>query len=179
MHRNASPLSQERIVISQPELSLTIRCGSTAEVLGLRLDKSLQTSDWGAETLSDAQLVYAAMDAWVSQQLVCSLYAAAEAHGEQQTLGEFVRPHVGVRVVGARTTRQSQRRADTAHTTARSGKPKSTARFGTRKAPLYENCRILAPDGEGLLVKRSIDTAWSDDDVVVGGVLTKGAGGWR
>jgi hypothetical protein len=136
--------------------------------LGLRLDKSLQTSDWGAATLSDAQLVYAALDAWVSQQLVRSLHAAAEARGEQQALREYVRPHVGVRVVGARTTRQSERRADGAETNARAGK--ATARFGTRKAPLYENCRILAPDGEGLLHSRPlVDTAWSDDVVVGGG----------
>jgi hypothetical protein len=141
------------------------------------LDKSLQTSDWSAATLSDAQLMYAALDAWVSQQLVFSLHAAAaQAGGEQQTLREFVRPHVGVRVGGARMTRHSERRADAAEASARAGKPKSTARFGTRKAPLYENCRILAPDGEGLFVKRSVNTAWSDV-VVVGGVLTEGAGG--
>ena len=39
--------------------------GLVKQVLGLRLDKREQTSDWGARPLSESQTVYAALDALV------------------------------------------------------------------------------------------------------------------
>ncbi len=41
----------------------------SAIVLGFRISKAQQTSNWEAETLSDAQIKYAATDAWVSLKI--------------------------------------------------------------------------------------------------------------
>jgi ribonuclease D len=41
----------------------------TAIVLGFRISKRQQVTDWEAETLSEAQQIYAATDAWVCQQI--------------------------------------------------------------------------------------------------------------
>lgn len=41
----------------------------TAIVLGFRISKRQQVTDWEAEQLSEAQLVYAATDAWVCHQI--------------------------------------------------------------------------------------------------------------
>ncbi len=40
-----------------------------AIVLGFRISKRQQVTDWEAEQLSDAQMVYAATDAWVCHQI--------------------------------------------------------------------------------------------------------------
>ena len=44
-----------------------------AIVLGVRVSKSQQLSNWEAETLSDAQVNYAAVDAWVCRQMYLKL----------------------------------------------------------------------------------------------------------
>jgi len=44
-----------------------------AIVLGFRISKSQQLSNWEAETLTEAQLVYAATDAWVSLEIYLEL----------------------------------------------------------------------------------------------------------
>lgn len=41
----------------------------TAIVLGFRISKRQQVTDWEAEKLSEAQLIYAATDAWVCHQI--------------------------------------------------------------------------------------------------------------
>lgn len=41
----------------------------SAIVLGVRISKSQQLSNWEAETLSEAQQVYAATDAWICRQM--------------------------------------------------------------------------------------------------------------
>lgn len=41
----------------------------TAIVLGFRISKRQQVTDWEAETLSEAQQIYAATDAWVCHQI--------------------------------------------------------------------------------------------------------------
>ena len=41
----------------------------TAIILGFRISKRQQVTDWEAETLSEAQLIYAATDAWVCQKI--------------------------------------------------------------------------------------------------------------
>jgi ribonuclease D len=41
----------------------------TAIVLGFRISKSQQVTNWEADTLTEAQLIYAATDAWVCQQI--------------------------------------------------------------------------------------------------------------
>ncbi len=45
----------------------------TALVLGFRLSKSQQISDWEAHTLSHPQLVYAASDAWAAYEIYKTL----------------------------------------------------------------------------------------------------------
>ncbi|NLJ43100.1 MAG: 3'-5' exonuclease domain-containing protein 2 [Bacteroidales bacterium] len=41
----------------------------TAIILGFRISKRQQVTDWEAEKLSEAQLIYAATDAWVCQKI--------------------------------------------------------------------------------------------------------------
>lgn len=41
----------------------------TAIILGFRISKRQQVTDWEAEILSEAQLIYAATDAWVCQKI--------------------------------------------------------------------------------------------------------------
>lgn len=47
----------------------------TALVLGYRISKRQQTSNWESETLSEAQLIYAATDAWVCLEIYKKLNA--------------------------------------------------------------------------------------------------------
>lgn len=44
-----------------------------AIILGFRISKSQQVTDWEADHLSDAQQVYAATDAWVCHEIYCKL----------------------------------------------------------------------------------------------------------
>lgn len=46
----------------------------TAIVLGFRISKRQQTSNWEANILSESQLRYAATDAWVARQVFLTLY---------------------------------------------------------------------------------------------------------
>lgn len=45
----------------------------TALILGKRISKSQQTSDWEKSTLSPAQVAYAATDAWICQEIYSRL----------------------------------------------------------------------------------------------------------
>lgn len=47
--------------------------GLAAVVLGFRITKSAQTTNWARDILSDAQIVYAATDAWVGRELFTAL----------------------------------------------------------------------------------------------------------
>ena len=47
--------------------------GMAAVLLDFRVSKSSQTSNWGRETLTQAQIDYAATDAWVGRELYCRL----------------------------------------------------------------------------------------------------------
>lgn len=48
----------------------------TAIVLGFRISKTQQLSNWEAESLSDAQQLYAATDAWVCREMYMKLQAS-------------------------------------------------------------------------------------------------------
>jgi DNA polymerase I len=52
------------------------------EVLGVELDKEMQTSDWGADKLSDRQLDYAALDAGILGPLFEELMRRVEDEGQ-------------------------------------------------------------------------------------------------
>jgi len=45
----------------------------TAIILGFRISKRQQVTDWEAEKLTEAQLIYAATDAWVCHQIYTKL----------------------------------------------------------------------------------------------------------
>ena len=47
----------------------------TAIILGFRISKSQQVTDWEADRLSEAQLLYAATDAWVCHEILRKLMA--------------------------------------------------------------------------------------------------------
>jgi ribonuclease D len=47
-----------------------------AIILGSRVSKTQQLSNWEAETLSEAQQMYAATDAWVCREMYLKLMAS-------------------------------------------------------------------------------------------------------
>jgi ribonuclease D len=57
-----------------------------AIILGMRVSKSQQLSNWEAEELSQGQINYAAIDAWVCQQMYLKLLSTpnAELHAQEQ-----------------------------------------------------------------------------------------------
>lgn len=54
-----------------------------ANLLGFRIGKGAQTSNWEAAALSDGQVSYAATDAWVGRELYLALEAMREEAGIQ------------------------------------------------------------------------------------------------
>jgi len=50
----------------------------TAMVLGFRISKRQQTSNWESDELSEGQLRYAATDAWIARQVFLKLYYSKE-----------------------------------------------------------------------------------------------------
>ncbi|MEW5308485.1 MAG: hypothetical protein WDW38_000441 [Sanguina aurantia] len=56
----------------------------TQQLLGLQLDKSLQCSAWGDLHLTDAQVTYAAHDAWASRQVLVALIEQQQQQQQQQ-----------------------------------------------------------------------------------------------
>ena len=46
----------------------------TGMILGFRISKRQQTSNWEAKDLSEGQLRYAATDAWVAREIYLKLY---------------------------------------------------------------------------------------------------------
>jgi ribonuclease D len=52
--------------------------GLAAVLLGFRISKRCQTSNWAQKNLSRSQVRYAATDAWVGRKLYCKLQEIAE-----------------------------------------------------------------------------------------------------
>lgn len=50
----------------------------TAMLLGFRISKRQQTSNWEANSLNESQLTYAATDAWVAREIYLHLYYSKE-----------------------------------------------------------------------------------------------------
>ena len=59
-----------------------------AIILGMRVSKSQQLSNWEAEELTHGQINYAAIDAWVCQQMYLKLLSTpnAELHAQEQII---------------------------------------------------------------------------------------------
>jgi ribonuclease D len=57
-----------------------------AIILGMRVSKSQQLSNWEAEELTHGQINYAAIDAWVCQQMYLKLLSTpnADLHAQEQ-----------------------------------------------------------------------------------------------
>ncbi|KAM8834231.1 exonuclease 3'-5' domain-containing protein 2 isoform 1-T1 [Synchiropus picturatus] len=139
-----------------------------SELLSVSLDKSseLRCSNWEAEQLSLDQMTYAAQDAQVSVALFFHLLGLgskvsgcsySELAGSCQGLVD-----VPFRAQGARRRRRSRRAASLGspesgdqqvpdprkHSNRR--KPLGEGFSASRKSPLYDNCFLLAPDGQPL-----------------------------
>ena len=73
----AGPWSAPAEMARRDAVGLSHLCGA---VLGKPLDKSPRMSDWGRRPLSQRQMAYAALDAWVLVEIVARL---GEEHGEE------------------------------------------------------------------------------------------------
>ncbi|KAK3258710.1 hypothetical protein CYMTET_32256, partial [Cymbomonas tetramitiformis] len=132
-----------------------------SDLLDLQMDKQLQCSNWGARTLTPEQLRYAALDAWVSRELVFRLFTkyGQAASGKEppglQDLMTCLEPHLHSEYERPKPASTCLSASPASATTSSSApevpKGKSRrlddSRLPTRKSVLYENCRILAPDG--------------------------------
>lgn len=58
----------DRLVISNKGLR-----GLAGYLLGVRISKNMQLSNWGQKELTHAQIVYAATDAWISREIYVKL----------------------------------------------------------------------------------------------------------
>lgn len=58
----------DRLVISNKGLR-----GLAGYLLGVRISKNMQLSNWGQKDLTHAQIVYAATDAWISREIYLKL----------------------------------------------------------------------------------------------------------
>lgn len=148
----------------------------TSSVLGTQLEKNLQItlSNWERETLSEEQVKYAAFDVIASRAIFMSLYLNKpfEQHKNEilfskgmigdRTLAE--QDYLGAtRTSNKEVAAVSQRDATLADSVvdlheqalasrsilAQKMKQKEERRLKkTRKTKLYDNCELLAPDGE-------------------------------
>ncbi len=57
-----------------------------AIVLGIRVSKSQQLSNWEADTLDEGQIIYAATDAWVSLEIYNRLKKSVNHYGKDKDL---------------------------------------------------------------------------------------------
>jgi ribonuclease D len=116
-------------------------------VLGIRMDKNhhIRCGDWGADTLSQAQIHYAALDAWIGQAILRTLYNKNKS--ENDSINQFCRQVTDI--VHNRTFTPSRKKDPSAASSQKNEELKHL-RVPKRKTVLYENCLMLAPDGEAL-----------------------------
>ena len=79
----------------------------TREVLGMEISKQQQSSDWGAETLTDAQLEYAASDVLHLHAIKAALEARLEREGRLELAAGLLQFPAGAG--GARPSRLGER----------------------------------------------------------------------
>ena len=53
--------------------------GLAAAILGVRVSKGAQRSNWAREDLTEAQVRYAATDAWVAREIYLAIAAREDA----------------------------------------------------------------------------------------------------
>ncbi|XP_076804357.1 exonuclease 3'-5' domain-containing protein 2-like [Clavelina lepadiformis] len=122
--------------------------------------KSIQCSNWDSETLTEKQIMYAANDAWMAVRVFSSMVSKKmEKHSSnlRGNIGEAVAEALwdlacsysqGLKDEKFRNTKNGKKMKKTA------SQPRSTSVFkplklhSTRKQPLYDNCKLEAPDGQ-------------------------------
>lgn len=123
----------------------------SADLLGVQLDKSaaLRCSDWEKETLSEKEVEYAANDAisaFLSVKKVCSLIqnAISVIFNRFWMFSLIMKQFGDLLDIPFRYKDQSNQNV---HQPQLCQKYRS---YNIRKAPLYDNCVLQAPDGEVL-----------------------------
>ena len=125
--------------------------------LGMAIDKTQQCSRWGEEQLTPAQIRYASIDAWASQALVWAILDATDlsSQGSRSLLHDLADK--------SKINLAHRKRKGKAHPRlnlnlqAQGSKAQSPS---IRKTDLYENCRLLAPDGQLLCTCSSRKAQW-------------------
>ena len=108
-------------------------------VLGAPLEKkqSIRGGNWDAEILSDAQIRYAALDAYSGHQI---LYEIWQRHyPAEKTFEDCFGSLFDQKAVAVRTQKPVNRTPKP---------PRSLNAIPERRDPLYENCQMLSPEGE-------------------------------
>ncbi|KAI5635839.1 3'-5' exonuclease domain-containing protein [Phthorimaea operculella] len=136
-------------------------------LLQVVLDKSwrIRCSDWGAETLSDRQISYAAADAHVAIKMFVSL--VQEFYGVSwfrqkadiwENLDELCAKYADVNF----KTKHKANNINDVKREKRMVKEQASKRYphAMRKKPLYENCTMQAPDGDMLNTCDSKKAQW-------------------
>lgn len=59
--------------------------GISQRLLNVTLDKTYQRSDWATDYLTDGQLLYAAMDAWVTPRLLHRIWSTRSKDGDDES----------------------------------------------------------------------------------------------
>ena len=115
-------------------------------ILKVELDKSSQCSNWERTTLSNQQVAYAALDAWIAQELFQTIYTR---YGTEENMSEFVSSYIDIMPCNKDNSIQSS-----------NSKPSRVYISRTRSAPLYDNYAMLAPDGQQLAMLSRRKANW-------------------
>lgn len=122
-------------------------------ILDIDLDKNwrIRCSDWEIESLSDTQIDYAAKDAFVGVEIFKSLYDELKLSKDREEVLRFCDTYTDISF----KNKLAQLNLDPA-TPSKSRKESKKIKdlsmlkrsYTTRATPLYDNCKLLAPDGE-------------------------------
>ncbi|KAF4529718.1 hypothetical protein B566_EDAN015347 [Ephemera danica] len=155
------------------ETSFTVASGNQGpglakmaeNILGVILDKNwrIRCSDWEADTLSSEQVKYAVNDALVSALMFAKITGLSKSFWPPWRKREptpvlniiYISYH-GKNVGDSRTVKKSSLQA-------RQPSFKNQSRalsLSVRQKPLYDNCAILAPDGEVLCTCTKAKALW-------------------
>jgi hypothetical protein len=119
--------------------------GLAHSVLGKRLGKHhhIRCSNWEAMHLTLQQIHYAALDAWAGFRIFQELFLK-HAESKNTTALEFCRGEVDTRPNAIKAPRK---RPESAIHPSAASRPLKDAQIPVRKSDLYQNCRMLSPDG--------------------------------